>query len=142
MTKNLITFPVAILALLFVGFACKGFTEGKPAAEKAVVEFHSMLDEGRFDEIYDASDRALKDVTSREEMNKLFNAVHSKLGKVKTSTETNFQIGNYNLKTSVMLTEETIFESGKGVETFTYYVDGNNATLVGWHINSNELITN
>jgi len=142
MSKNLITAAAALCAIFIVGLACKGYTEGKPAAEKAVTEFHSMLDEGRFDEIYDASAEAFKEAASREEMLKLLNAVHSKLGNVKSSTATRWQVGNYNLQTSVTLVEETTFEKGKGVETFTFFVDGDRAELAGWHINSNDFITN
>jgi hypothetical protein len=141
-TKNLTSTFFALLVLLSIAFACKSYTEGKPAAEKAITEFHSLLDGGRFDEIYDGADKALKDSASREQMLKILNAVHVKLGKVKSTAEQSWHIGNFNLTTTVTIVDETTFESGKGIETFTYIIDGNQARLAGYYINSTELITN
>ena len=142
MLKTLPGLTFAILALLVSGLACKGYTEGKPAAEKAIAEFHSMLDAGRFEEIYDSSDKAMKNATTKEQLTKLLNAVHTKLGTTKESTEQSWHIGNYNLTTTVTIVDETIFQNGKAIETFTYVIDGNQTHLAGYNINSTELVTN
>jgi len=71
---------------------------------------------------------------------KLSNAVHTKLGKVRSSTAQSWNVGKYNLQTSVTIIEETTFEKGKGIETFVYFVDAKQVKLAGWHINS-DLIT-
>ena len=131
---------LALATLCLVGLACKTFTEGKPAAEAAVKEFHSMLDEGRFSEIYAASDQRLKDATSEEDMIKIFNVVHTKLGNVKESTQTTWRAGNFNLTTTVVLEQATTFENGKGTETFTFVIDGKKALLAGYFINSTDLM--
>jgi hypothetical protein len=142
MTRNLTNLLLPLLLLFVVCFACKSYTEGKPAAEKAIIEFHSMLDDGRFEEIYDRADKALQESASREQMLKILNAVHTKLGKVKGASEQSWHIGNFNLTTTVTIVEETTFENGKGTETFTYVIDGNEARLAGYYINSSDLITN
>ena len=142
MNKNLSNLLLIIFALVLGGLACKGYTEGKPAAEKAITQFHSMLDQERYDEIYDASDPAMKDAATREKMLKIFTAVHTKLGKVTGSTQTRWQVGNFNLKSAVMIEAETTFEKGKATESFTFFIDGQTATLAGYFVNSDDLITN
>jgi len=142
MTKNQKNFILTIIVLCLAGFACKAYTEGKPAAESAVSTFHAQLNDGQFDSIYEASDQMLKDATSHEDILKLFNAVHNKLGNVTDSKAVNWQVGNYNLTTTVTMVYETTFEKGKAVENFVFVIDGKQAKLAGWHINSNELITN
>lgn len=141
MKSNLTNLLLIIGILAIAGFGCKTFTEGKPAAEKAVTRFHQMLAQQRYDEIYDQSAEQMKEAATREEMVKLFRIVNSKLGKV-TSTETqNWRIGNYNLVSTVDIVQSTQFEKGKGTEQFVFVVDGSEAKLAGYHINSMDLIS-
>ena len=142
MNNNLPNIILVIFALVLGGLACKSYTEGKPAAEKAITQFHSMLDEGRYEEIYEASDQAMKDASTREQMLKIFTAVHTKLGNVTGSSQTRWQVGTFNLKSTVMIEQETTFEKGKGTESFTFMIDGQTARLAGYFVNSNDLITN
>jgi hypothetical protein len=72
---------------------------------------------------------------------KFLQSVRRKLGTVKSAT----QIANsntFNGVTSVVLTYKTDFEKASAVETFTFIVSSDAATLQGYHVNSNALITN
>ena len=134
----------AVLALIVICvsvIACGGLTEGKAAGDDAVKEFHSLLDEGKFAEIYAASDQQMKDAATQEELEKLLNAIHTKLGKVKESTNRGWNVRQFNLTKSINMVQETVFENGKGTEEFGFIVDGKKATLVNYHINSMDLIT-
>jgi hypothetical protein len=139
--RNTLTSCLAIGTLLIVGLACGAITDGKPAAEGAVVEFHSRLNDGKYDEIYDTSHQQLKDVSSREDLLKLLTAVRTKLGRVVDSKAQSWNVGNYNLTTTVTLTQATEFESGKADEKFVFVIENKRAYLQSYFINSMDLIT-
>jgi hypothetical protein len=45
------------------------------------------------------------------------------------------------MKASAVVTQNTEFEQGKGVETFTYVISGGSCTLQGYNINSQDMMT-
>jgi hypothetical protein len=139
--KNCFTSCVAIGALLCVGLACGAIKDGKPAAESGVVEFHSRLNDEKYNEIYDTSHQQLKDVSSREEMVKFLTAVRTKLGRVVYSKAQSWNVGNFNLTTTVTLTQITEFEHGKADEKFVFVIEDKRAFLQTYFINSMDLIT-
>jgi len=142
MTKNnSSTALIALAVLCFAVVACRSITEGKPAAEAAVKTFHSLLDQGRYADIYAASDPKMKAAGTENDLTKLLNAVHTKLGNVKGSTLSNWRVGNYNLTSTATLVQETEFEKGTATETFVFILNGKNAVLAGYNRNSNDLIT-
>ena len=68
-------------------------------------------------------------------------AVHRKLGLATRTTNKNWSMRRFNLQTSVMLVQQTQFEHGAATETFTFVVRGESATLLGYNIQSVDLIT-
>lgn len=138
---NLPNVVLVVSLLILTGLGCKTMTEGKPASEKAITRFHQMLGEKRYGDIYDESAQQMKDAATKEEMEKLFTVVSTKLGKV-TSTQTrNWKVGNFNLVSTVELVQATQFENGKGTEQFVFVIDGDEARLAGYYIDSMDLIT-
>ena len=140
LNRNRFTFLAALAALLISVLACSAIKDGKPAADSAVVEFHSRLNEGKFKEIYDASHPELKKVASEEELTKLFSTVHTKLGQVTGSTSQTWKAGTFNMTTTVQMIQNTEFEHGKGVETFVFVIEDKKAILESYYINSMDLI--
>ena len=134
-------FLVGLAALLIAVLACSAVKDGKPAADSAIVEFHSRLNEEKYKEIFDASHQELKNVASEEESTKLFSAVHTKLGRVVNSTNQTWKAGTFNLTTTVQLLQNTEFEHGKGDEEFVFVIEDKKALLQSYHINSMDLIT-
>ena len=133
-------FLVGLAALLIAVLACSAVKDGKPAADSAIVEFHSRLNEEKYKEIFDASHQELKKVASEEEMTKLFSTVHTKLGRVIDSTNQTWKAGTFNLTTTVQMIQSTEFEHGKGVETFVFVIEDKKAVLQSYYINSMDLI--
>ncbi len=119
---------------------CAGFAQGKEAADRAVSEFHERFNQGRFDAIWEASGDELKRATSQQDFTALLAAVRRKLGDVTGSTGRSWNIRSFNLTTYVQLQHETTFSTGKAVESFQFVVRDGRATLVGYHISSNDLI--
>jgi len=135
--RNCLAFVVASLGLV-------GCSPGAdvPAAEHAIVEFHSDLNAANFQKIYSAGDAELKSATTDAMFSKILNAVHSKLGLFKTGKSAGW---NDNVTTGghfVTISYQAAYQKGSAVESFIYRIDGNRAALVGYHINSDALLLN
>lgn len=142
MTNPNLTNTILTVALLFIAsLGCKTMTEGKPAAEKAVTRFHQMLADEKYAEIYRESSQMMKDATSEEDMIKIFRIVNSKLGKVTSTQNQSWRVGNFNLTSTVQLVQATQFEKGKGTEDFVFEIEGADAKLAGYHVNSMDLFS-
>jgi hypothetical protein len=125
--------------VLFALFGCGG-AKGKADAERAVVEFHQRLDRGEFATIYADAHPDFRTASSEPDFVAFVGAVHRKLGNVKSTEQVSWKIGSFNLKTEVMLAYKTTFDSGSGMETFNFRIDGGHAILRGYNINSKELV--
>ena len=132
---------LGLIAACMALSGCGELIHGKSIAEPQVAVFHERLDGGRFEEIYSAADEDFRGAASKEKVFELFSAVERKLGKVKSSSTANWNVNTFNLVTSVVLVENTEFEHGKGTETFTFHVSGDKAVLVGYNINSLDMMT-
>jgi len=141
MRSNYLNFTVVAVIFLALTIGCGSLTTAKPAADKAIAEFHILLNDGKFQQIYDSSDSALKEAATFEKINELFEAVNRKLGKVVSTKNQNFNVRTFNLTTQATIVQDTKFERGDATETFTFKVDGDKAVLQGYYINSMDLIT-
>lgn len=120
---------------------CGGMLHGKAIAESQIAVFHQELDAGRFDAIYAAAAPEFRSGAPKEKVFELFSAIEKKLGKVQSTSTTSYNARMFNLVTTVILAEETRFAHGTGTETFTFRVDGDKAKLVGYNINSLDMMT-
>ena len=131
------------LTAIFIGvFLLTGCNPVKSTAEadKAAAEFHKLFDAEDFEQIFDAAHSDFQASQPKEDTINFLRSVREKLGSVKSTNRTGWQANSMNLKTNVVLTFETEFENGQGVETFTYRIADGDAILLGWHVNSNALI--
>ena len=129
-----------VLGLAVIASGCGGMFKGKQAAEQGVADFHKLCNEGQLAEIYAAAHSKLKSVTKEKEFLEFVGAVQRKLGKVIQTANAGFNVRTFNFTTTVVLTQNTTFEHGTGTETFTFEMDGDKAVLVGYNINSKDLI--
>jgi hypothetical protein len=136
--KNISLLAAVVVALTFSG--CGGFFKGKQAGERGIAEFHKLYNEGKFKQIFDASGTAMKTATPEQKFLDFLGAVQRKLGKMTQTTNAGFSINTFNLTTRVVLTQTTKFEQGDATEVFTFEMNGDNAILVGYNINSADLI--
>lgn len=114
--------------------------KGKKAAEQSIADFHRLYNAGKFAEIYSSSQSKFKEATTEKQFLEFVGAVQRKIGKVTQTANAGFNVGTFNLTTTVVLKQTTTFEHGTATETFTFQMDGDKAVLVGWQINSNDLI--
>jgi hypothetical protein len=132
-------FLLVVISLTLV--ACTETIKGKSVAEPQVAVFHERLNAGRYQEIYGGASDEFRTSAPEEKVIALFSAIGSKLGKVKSSSIKTWNVRTFNFVTSVNLVADTQFEHGTGTETFTFSVSGDKATLVGYNINSLDLMT-
>lgn len=135
--------PMAFLLLFgaaLLASGCPGMFKGKKAAEQGVAAFHRLYNEGKLKEIYDTSHSKMKAATPEKDLIEFLDAVQRKLGKVTKTANAGFNVGTFNFVTTVVLTQNTTFERGSAAEVFTYEMNGDNAVLVGYNINSKDLI--
>jgi hypothetical protein len=132
---------VAILCSLLLAFGCGGVFHGKPAAEAAIQRFHQAYNEGRIDDNWNEADARFRNATTRQKYDLFMGALQKKLGKVTSTSNVQWKVSTENLKTSVVMVQKTVFESGEGTETFTFAIDGKQATLIGYFVQSMDLVT-
>lgn len=128
-----------MICLVITG--CGDTIKGKGIAESQVAAFHEKLNAGDFDQIYSTADEAFRKAAPKEQALQLFSAIQKKLGKEKSSSTTTWNVNTFNFVTTVVLVAETEFEHGKGTETFTFHISGGKASLVGYNINSLDMMT-
>lgn len=127
-------------APLFLG-GCGGLVKGKAAAETAIARFHDLYSQGKLDEIWKESHPKFKSASKKEKYDEFMGAVQRKLGKVTSTSNAGWKVKSFNLTTTVLMNQKTVFEKGEGTESFTFQMDGDKAVLVGYNIQSMDLIT-
>jgi hypothetical protein len=128
-----------ILALAFALSACSVAKDAQ-LAEEAVPKFHEQLDAGQFQDIYEQSGEDLKQAANRQEFIALLDAVHRKLGNTQSATKRGWAVNYVTSGTFVTLNYLTAYAEGEAHEQFVYRLDGQQALLVGYLVNSNTLI--
>jgi len=139
---------IAPIVLLLAAIACACGVSNKgervPAeVEDVVVNIGSNLDQERYEQIYtDSADLWKRDVTL-EQSNEVFKTLRSKLGKVENralNSATEQQNSGGPLKGHVfILSYETRFERGPGMETFTLIEENGQWRLARYLVNSTNL---
>jgi hypothetical protein len=131
---------LALAALLLLAACSSG--QDLTLAEAEVARFRGQMAAQQFAEIYAQASDGLKMSTTEERLTRLLSAVDSRLGAVKSADRTTWGVNFGTAGTTVTLKYNTQFERGTGEETFVYRIVGGKAVLAGYHINSEDLITN
>jgi hypothetical protein len=137
---------VLIALLSATAFACGvgNQRERVPAeVEDVVTNIGNNLDQERYEQIYyDSSDLWKRDVTL-EQSNDVFKTLRTKLGKVESRalhSAAEQQNSGGSLKGHVfILSYETRFERGSGMETFTLIEENGRWLLARYLVNSTDL---
>ncbi|HEX9049795.1 MAG TPA: hypothetical protein VF841_04615 [Anaeromyxobacter sp.] len=135
-----------VLAAALAAAGCGNFAKGREDADRAVAEFHAQFNAGSYDAIWDASAEEFKAAGSRQDFSALLAAVRRKLGDLTGSTTRSWNVNSRNLTTYVTLVQDSRYATeraettAKAVETFTFVVRKDRATLLGYNIASTDLI--
>ena len=138
--------PLIVLLLTATAFACGTSTQNKRVpseVEDVVATIGSNIDQERYEQIYSDSAEVWRRDVTLEESNEVFKTLRSKLGKVESRSlhSANEQQNSGGvLKGHVfILSYETRFERGSGMETFTLIEENGRWLLARYFVNSTNL---
>jgi hypothetical protein len=137
-TLKALRITVAILAAMALA-GCGRIFKDKDVAEKAVAHFHDQYNQGQIEEIWKDADPAFTSAAPRLGYGEFMGSLQRKLGKVVSTSNVGWHVNFYNQQTTVRLVQETVFEHGNGTESFAFTINGTNAVLLGYHVESGEL---
>jgi hypothetical protein len=130
--------PLFLAAL--AGLAACSPGNDVPAAERGVAAFHAALDSGRYAAIQASSSAEMKGTTSAADLTRLLEAVHDRLGAFRAGSTRSWNDSRTTSGRFVTLDYAATYERGSAEENFVFRIDGDHATLAGYHVNSNALI--
>ena len=117
-----------------------GLLQGRQLSENGVQQFHSLLNSGQYDQIYDGASDAFRASASKEDLIKFLQAVHRKLGDAGSHTLNNLNVTATPTGTYVRAAYRTTFTGGEAVETFVWLTSGQRVVLYNYNIQSMKLI--
>jgi hypothetical protein len=138
MKKIIITLALACLGLLFTG--CTSLNKTYATQDAVITQFHEHFNSGKAAAIWGGAHAKFQSAFEKDAFVAYLKGVQAKLGKVTSSANVDRRMQTVNQTTTVFLLQETIFERGKGTETFTLQMDGERAILVAYNIQSKALI--
>jgi len=134
MTKRLVVLMLGLLA------GCGDTIHGKEYAEPVVARFRAQMKAHDFEKVYDSTSARFKEFTPRDKGVALFAAVDRKLGAFKSAEQVNWNVNTNNGVTTVVLAYATKYAAGDATEIFTILVDDQKAELVGYNIQSLDML--
>ena len=129
-----------VIFFLMAEVSCS-LQKGRAVGEGAVAKFHSQLNAEQYHEIYAQCDEGFRKSTSEQQTIAYLEAVHRKLGVERNSKQTGWGVFATPAGTRVSLGYETDFDEGKANEQFVFLVNGDEAKLYNYNIQSPTLIT-
>jgi hypothetical protein len=131
----------AILLSALVVAACAQDIDRQPA-ESAVNTFHSRLDAGHFESIYDTAAPAFRNAVRRDTFVALLAGVHGSLGAVKSTTQKHWTTKVRSSDALVTLDYATTFANGEATEHFAWRLEGDRVELAHYDVSSKSLAHN
>lgn len=129
-----------VIALLFLMWQCGSALRDRNLADAAVLHFHGQLNSGQYEDIYREADRDLSQEAKHDELVRLLQAVHTKLGNVGTEKLLSITVNTTTNGGTFTVTQyQTAFARGSAIETFTWRKHNGALKLYGYNIQSNDL---
>ena len=130
---------ICVVMLTFLA-GCGDTIHGREYAEPAVQRFRAQMRAHEFEQIYDGTSARFKQFTPRDKGVALFAAVDRKLGTLRIAEEGNWSVNTNNGVTIVVLAYASKYAQGDATETFTIEVDDEKPEIVGYNIQSLEML--
>ena len=137
---NKLNLSICAAILIFLTLSCSMMKDSK-AVGPAVEKFHAQFNEQQFSQIYRDSGDQMKEAATEKQLTDLLDAVHRKLGTVQKSAAASWHVNSGPLSSTVTTSYDTQFTEGKATEQFVFSVQGETVKLIGYNINSTDLIT-
>ena len=120
--------------------ACNPFAQAEGAREQVDL-FHERLNAGNDKAIWTNAGAEFREATSQEDFARLLGTIHKSLGDAGETSQAGMRVNTNTQGTFTTLQMETTFERGKGLETFMFRGSGDSLQLIGYNINSPEMMS-
>ncbi len=110
------------------------------AADDKIAAFQETYSRGDDRALYGMVSSEFREQMSREQFDDMLTVLRTRLGPVEDSERNGFNVRSTPLGTVTVITMETQFGKGEGVETYTFKGQGEDMTLAGWRVASNRLV--
>ena len=133
---------IGVLLLVALGmWRCgQSASAGTKAAKQAVLRFHQHFNQNQYHDIYAEATAVFRSAGSESETSAFLDKVHEKLGDEVSNGEPTYFANVSTRGTFVTLTYNSEFTHGRGQERFVWRIEGDQAQLVRYDINSKDLI--
>jgi hypothetical protein len=128
----------AVIVALLLGRCGWSIYQSAQASDRSVAEFHKKLNSEQYQDLYATADSSFKNNGKKGELEDFLRTVHEKL-----SDAANFRNINVNVTLAgkfVTGIYQSKFTRGEAVETFTWRLEGKRLLLVGYNVQSRELL--
>ena len=130
---------LVLVAVLF--WRCgTGLLEGRRLSANGVQQFHSLLNTGQYEQIYDGASDEFRASGNKEDLIKFMQAVHRKLGDAGSHSLDGMNVTATPTGTYITAVYRTTFTGGDAVETFRWLKRGESVVLIGYNIQSMKLV--
>lgn len=129
----------ATLAAIFMLSAC-GVEQNIEGAKEEINNFHYHYDAEEYGDIWEKSAPAMKKASNKKAFVEFLTGVRAALGEEKSSKQTGWNMQSTTDGSFVTITMQTEFERGSGVEVFTFKNVGDEPSLVGYNVNSDDMM--
>ncbi len=133
---NKINLSIIAVVLFFLVVGCGSTMKGKKLAESEIEKFHAQYNAKQYREIYNQTDNEFKKSVTESQWIELLAKVDRKLGAVKTSSSSNWNVNTKTDGTFATVTCEVEFAAGKGTEEFMFRITDDKALLLNYEVNS------
>jgi hypothetical protein len=135
MKRTLLT----VLACL-ASSGCGDRIKSNAAAESQAVTFHQQYNNEDMAAIVTTAHPDMVKDSSQDEVTERLGLIRGKLGKATRSKTIECGERTNDAVTTVVLVQNTTFENGKGREKFTFRIQDGKALLVGYEVDSRDLV--
>jgi uncharacterized lipoprotein YehR (DUF1307 family) len=133
---NKINLSIIAVVLFFLVVGCGSAMKGKKLTESEIEKFHAQYNAKQFREIYSQSDDGFKKSVTESQLIEMLEKIDRKLGAVKKSSSSNWNVKTTNDGTFETITCEVEFAAGKGTEEFMFRIINDKARLYNYEVNS------
>ena len=120
--------------------ACNPVAQAEGAREQVDL-FHERLNAGNEKAIWTNAGAEFREATSQGDFARLLGTIHKSLGDAGETSQVGVRVNTNTQGTFTMLQMDTQFEKGRGLETFVFRGSGDSLELVGYNINSPEMMS-
>ena len=126
-------------ALMLAAGGCSSGAD-KEAAEAEIAQFRALYSHGNASAIYAAAHPELRKMSGRADFERFLRGVRGKLGRVKAAEQTGWRVNYATGGSTVQMAYSVTYEKGAGTEEFLYKREGDRLALLGFHVNSPDLV--